>query len=610
MKMTPTNVFSQLLILISLLAFTKAGEKFEFGIFENYVANEFIFQNELAVIGRLRRVRDQLQAVRNAIHNNIEASKNHMGDDVQHPIGAMRLLSKTFRATRDLDAAFETQASTQFQDMEMVNQNFFVNGTTNEPLVIINGALEGLLELQATYNLDMVDFSNGYYKSLSKNYNIKGVPFEGRAKLEVDDLLGLASLADRRRLYDTTLAMIRAAEIRFKTTALLDGSTLHSGKVAEAIKSFKHQTLTLHNKLLSRKRERVGDEFQVNPYIVDDQTLLKKKKQPKFIKNILMDPIIDNRSNDFKRLELFRRTCREDQVGIVVQGERHLHKCHFLHHGDPYLKLGPFKFEFLLFTPMRSIFHDILDEDEIEYLVEISRPNLSASRIVPESNKWATKADIKYGKKGKTVAKTNQVWWSDVIYKPENYTMISSNPFEYRLDTVTDNSYVVSDKVLRKLSDKIERATNMNITARFSSSEYQVTNYGLSGLCEIHMDPYGYIEGIELVPDRMNLVGKGDILATFMAWLNDVKAGGGTGYSSPGFEDTVIPERGSAAFWVSLTSGSYRDNRSLHGGCPIISGSKWILNKWVYSFSNWDRVPCSTKNEFEPIPVFPKTAFA
>ena len=41
------------------------------------------------------------------------------------------------------------------------------------------------------------------------------------------------------------------------------------------------------------------------------------------------------------------------------------------------------------------------------------------------------------------------------------------------------------------------------ICFRFSSSDYQTTNYGLGGLCETHLDAYGYLEGVGLTQDRL-----------------------------------------------------------------------------------------------------------
>ena len=54
---------------------------------------------------------------------------------------------------------------------------------------------------------------------------------------------------------------------------------------------------------------------------------------------------------------------------------------------------------------------------------------------------------------------------------------------------------------IHKLSHKIEIATRMNVTARYSSTLYQTTNYGLGGLCETHLDPHGYLDGV-VVPNE------------------------------------------------------------------------------------------------------------
>ena len=69
-------------------------------------------------------------------------------------------------------------------------------------------------------------------------------------------------------------------------------------------------------------------------------------------------------------------------------------------------------------------------------------------------------------------------------------------------------------------------------------------------------------------------------MGTFMAWLKDVEAGGkestkkrlilfirgkknyfagGTAFVRPYFESTIMPERGSAAFWYDLDSKGHRN---------------------------------------------------
>ena len=92
------------------------------------------------------------------------------------------------------------------------------------------------------------------------------------------------------------------------------------------------------------------------------------------------------------------------------------------------------------------------------------------------------------------------------------------------------------------------------------------------------------------------------MFGTFMAWLKDTPEGGGTAYIYPGLEGVVMPERGAAAFWYDLMANGFRDGATEHGGCPVLKGSKWILNKWMYFFDNYKRFPCKLHKNARPDP--------
>ena len=97
--------------------------------------------------------------------------------------------------------------------------------------------------------------------------------------------------------------------------------------------------------------------------------------------------------------------------------------------------------------------------------------------------------------------------------------------------------FSVSHITMLRVSKRIELLTQLNVTSRYSSSRYQATNYGLGGLCETHLDPYGYEhDNPKLFGKWVKLVTTGDYIATFMGWLNIVRAGGGTLFSYPGYD--------------------------------------------------------------------------
>ncbi len=63
-----------------------------------------------------------------------------------------------------------------------------------------------------------------------------------------------------------------------------------------------------------------------------------------------------------------------------------------------------------------------------------------------------------------------------------------------------------------------------------------------------------------------------------MGYLSEVEGGGATTFLVPNREVTVWPRRGSISFWFSLTKDGRRDMKTIHGGCPVLKGSKWIFN--------------------------------
>ena len=186
----------------------------------------------------------------------------------------------------------------------------------------------------------------------------------------------------------------------------------------------------------------------------------------------------------------------------------------------------------------------------------------------------------------------------------ENRTVVveATNHARFVLHFSGSTFVKVNHPKLWNLAKRIALVTQMRTDSSTSASPIQVTNYGLAGLCEPHIDPVGLMEVKELGPGSTHLPFTGDIMGTFMAWLSDTKAGGGTAFLSPGFENIVMPEKGAALFWYDLMSDGTRDFSTAHGGCPILSGSKWILNKWMHAYDNFLRWPCNLKpqSRFQP----------
>lgn len=435
-----------------------------------------------------------------------------------------------------------------------------------------HGAVKGLVFLHDTYSFDLNQFAKGVI--LVKNYPKGRLKIPHGHPLAFDDFRRLAKQAFALKFYD------RAIEFMRMVLKLLPEQHGLSKTEVEAIHKIKRDLITLNNQNLYQSGQTIHSNFKILPYIVTDN-LKRKKTQPDFVQN---DDLIHlNGFGRFERDAHFRRVCNGQ---MSQRNPLEPQKCHFLHHHNPYLRLGPFKIEVASKAPLIMVFHDFLTKSELEFLIEYSRPRLSRGRFYNPYNQ-ALDAGLNEGKKvTRIVQKSVQCWIGDLEYQTYHDNL---DEFE------RDFNYTIHFPNLFRLTQRMELATGLNTTAKYATTEYQTTNYGLGGLCETHYDPHGYIEGVQLPPHPKfkRYLKWGDMMATVMGWLEDVEAGGATGFTDPGNEVLIWPRKGSVAFWFGLDRKGHRDKRLLHGGCPILKGSKWILNKWIHYYDQFNKVPCS-----------------
>ena len=107
------------------------------------------------------------------------------------------------------------------------------------------------------------------------------------------------------------------------------------------------------------------------------------------------------------------------------------------------------------------------------------------------------------------------------------------------------------------------------------SEPFQLQKYGKTQEYRPHFD--------RLDPDsaghRSHLARGGQRLATFILYLCDVDQGGGTVFPALGLE--VFPKKGSALWFLNTDDNHQPDHQTLHGGAPVVSGTKIIANKWL-----------------------------
>jgi prolyl 4-hydroxylase len=547
---------------------------FVFLRFEHHELSKETFLKEQKSVELLKRLRETLASRRKSIKKFVDKVKGKNDRDrVSNScdtITAFNVIKRSSVNVPFLRSQFKEDLAAIPAIRLSVNQSI-EDFPDNEDY---NGALKGLVMLQDTYDLDLDAATEGNVAYYSSQFLYK--EFQGKEKLQVEDLYDLANKATSQLLFDTGIVFLQAAfnlAEKIKPTKSL----------MKKMKTLRKNLVHLNNKHLMKWQKMLGDNYKCLPYLVDNE-LNYKPTPDELLQRIRHIQIKNGFGHDF----CFKKVCKSGALTRQPETEN-LPKCGYLHHFNPYLRLGPFKVEVAVRSPYISILHDLLTEEEIEWLIQYSIPRLSRVR---ENSKETIQPKYEQNdmKKRRTVHKTVQCWITDIDY--DEY-----NEFNDRFN------YTINFPLMFKLSKKLELATQMNSTGKYSSTDFQTTNYGLGGLCEKHVDPHGYIEGADVSGPHKGLIQTGDILGTVMAWLGEVEGGGATSFFHNKVEEAIMPSRGSAAFWYNLDRKGFRDTRTVHGGCPIIKGSKWILNKWINYFNQFQNFQCGlTPDEIFPPP--------
>ncbi|GFS80146.1 prolyl 4-hydroxylase subunit alpha-1 [Nephila pilipes] len=134
--------------------------------------------------------------------------------------------------------------------------------------------------------------------------------------------------------------------------------------------------------------------------------------------------------------------------------------------------------------------------------------------------------------------------------------------------------------LIPRMYRRIEAITGLSSS---SAEPFQMANYGLGGHFHLHMD---------VLPDTETYFGPemGNRVATWLTYLSDVNGGGATVF--PRLNITVWPKKGSALFWHNVKSNGVGDILTLHGACPVVTGSKWVTNVWFHERGQEFRLRC------------------
>ncbi|XP_070852694.1 prolyl 4-hydroxylase subunit alpha-1-like [Drosophila suzukii] len=265
-----------------------------------------------------------------------------------------------------------------------------------------------------------------------------------------------------------------------------------------------------------------------------------------FEKGLLTSP--EKRPDTFKQDEEDEAYVREQLPNCcsgrceVPQKLRKLY-CLYNRVTSPFLRLAPIKTEILSIEPFVVILHDMVSKKEGALIRSSSKKHLLPSAI------------------------------ASVDAPKEEYQVASSRTSK---SVSFPNDF---NNATLKISERLEEATGLDM---FHTEYFQITNYGLGGFFETHIDT--------LLSNETRFNGTRDRIATALFYLNDVPQGGGTHF--PKLNLTVFPKAGSVLFWYNLDFKGNDVMNTLHTGCPVIVGSKWVISKWISDMGQELKRPC------------------
>jgi len=166
--------------------------------------------------------------------------------------------------------------------------------------------------------------------------------------------------------------------------------------------------------------------------------------------------------------------------------------------------------------------------------------------------------------------------------------VVDSETGKNRLDSVrTSNGMFLrrgQDAVVRRIEGRIALYSNIPVE---NGEGIQILRYQDGQQYRPHQDYFH---------DTQNVVDGGQRVATMLMYLSDVEEGGETVFPNvPAPEGqgprsecgakglSVPPRKGDAVLFWSLDPEGREDPDSLHGGCPVLAGTKWSATKWMRS---------------------------
>ncbi|XP_041919759.1 prolyl 4-hydroxylase subunit alpha-3 [Alosa sapidissima] len=408
----------------------------------------------------------------------------------------------------------------------------------------IQGAAQGLMRLQDVYALHVEGLVRGHFQRLTNQGNTVDI-YRPRVSIPLsgDDCFLVGKVAyDVEDYYhsvqwlEESVRLFRGSELAWRPE---DEGSLEDALDHLAFSHFKtgniSYALSLSQELLRHDPLNGRVLLNVEKY----ERLLVENPYKATAAGVLKRP-----STTYLRTRnTYERLCQ-------TQGSQPKHYedpelfCDYFTNGSPALLLQPMRREVVSFKPYLVLYHNFITDAEAESIKKVAQPALRRSVVASGENQ--TTVDYRISK---------SAWLKDTAHP-----------------------------IVGKLDERIHTLTGLNVQHPYG--EYlQVVNYGIGGHYEPHFDH------ATSKSSPLYRLKTGNRVATFMIYLSAVEAGGSTAFIYANFSIPIV--QNAALFWWNLHRNGQGNGDTLHAGCPVLVGDKWVANKWIHEYGQEFQRRCS-----------------
>ncbi|KAI4814904.1 prolyl 4-hydroxylase subunit alpha-3 isoform X1 [Pseudochaenichthys georgianus] len=411
----------------------------------------------------------------------------------------------------------------------------------------LQGAAQGLMRLQDVYVLQVASLVRGLFQRVTEGQPIDIYRPAVSVPLSGDDCFLVGKVAYEQHDYYHSVQWLEES-VRLFRGAGGEWIPENAGTLEDALDhlAFSHFKTGNISFALSLSQELLHHD-PMNGRVLQNvekyERLLVRSPPLSITDHGLKRPT----SNNLRTRDTYETLCQ-------TQGSQQMHFknprlfCDFFTNGNPGLLLLPVRREVLSLQPYVVLYHNFITDTEAEDIKTTAHAGLRRS-VVAAGEKQAT-AEYRISK---------SAWLKDSAHS-----------------------------TVGKLDQKISMLTGLNVKHPYG--EYlQVVNYGIGGHYEPHFDhatsPSSPVFKLKT----------GNRVATFMIYLSSVEAGGSTAFIYANFSIPVVEK--AAIFWWNLHRNGQGNEDTLHAGCPVLIGDKWVANKWIHEHGQEFLHRCSLNPE-------------